>query len=176
MNKVAVAKELLKLARDLTAKTELKLVRKSETDEWVVKVYVDGKFDEGKSYYTDDKTDAENTMKRMKKDMGITAGRSYSVRYVINTDRYLVFPRSGRVDSGEWKSMYGRPSAQNIKQFVEKYNASLESGGANEHLGRRWAIYGADIVDQTTGEVVAQWEDRSIVQFYKNKPMFEIVD
>jgi hypothetical protein len=53
--------------------TRLSLVRKSDTDEWVVKVFIDGKYDESKSYYTDDKQDAINTMSKMKKDMGITA-------------------------------------------------------------------------------------------------------
>ncbi len=43
----------------------LKLRRKSETNEWVVRWYVNGKYDEGKTYYTDDKQDAVNTMKHL---------------------------------------------------------------------------------------------------------------
>ena len=42
-----------------------KLVRKTETDEWVVKVYVDGKYDENSTYYTNDKADAIMTQKWM---------------------------------------------------------------------------------------------------------------
>jgi hypothetical protein len=176
MNKEAVAKELVKLAKSLTAKTELKLVRKSETDEWVVKVYIDGKYDEGKSYYTDDKKDAENTMAQMKKEMGITAGRSYAVRYTISTNKYRVYPGHGYTTDAEWKSgVYGRPTPQNIKQYIEKFNASLESGGVNSAIGRGYAVYGAEIVDQMTKEVIAQWEDRGIIQFYKSKPMFEMI-
>jgi ribosome-binding factor A len=38
-----------------------KVVRKGSTKEWVVSVYVDGKRDEAKCYYTDDKEDAEKT-------------------------------------------------------------------------------------------------------------------
>ena len=41
--------------------------RKVETDEWLVKVYIDGKYDEDATYYTDDKEDAINTMAYMKK-------------------------------------------------------------------------------------------------------------
>jgi len=41
--------------------------RKVETDEWLVKVYIDGKYDEDATYYTDDKEDAINTMAHMKK-------------------------------------------------------------------------------------------------------------
>jgi hypothetical protein len=43
-----------------------KLKRKSETNEWVVRAYVDGKFNEGMTYYTDDKQDAIDTMAAMK--------------------------------------------------------------------------------------------------------------
>lgn len=37
-----------------------------DTDEWVVKVYIDGKYSDEHSYYTDDKADAEATMASMK--------------------------------------------------------------------------------------------------------------
>jgi len=42
-----------------------KLKRKPSTDEWVVAAYVDGKFNENKSYYTNDKKDAEATLAKM---------------------------------------------------------------------------------------------------------------
>lgn len=45
----------------------LNIVRKSSTDEWVVKVHVDGKYNEDATYYTDDKEDAISTMAHMKK-------------------------------------------------------------------------------------------------------------
>jgi len=58
---------------------------------------------------------------------------------------------------------------------VSNYNLSLEPSGANAHLGREMAIWGAEIIDQTTGEMVSEWSDRSIIQQYKSKPMFEVV-
>jgi hypothetical protein len=51
-------------------KIEYKLRRKSETNEWVVAAYVNGKFNDEKSYYTDDKQDAIKTMKMMQSDGG----------------------------------------------------------------------------------------------------------
>jgi len=44
---------------------ELKLRRSSVPGEWVVRYYEDGKLNDDKSYYTDDKTDAAETMKLM---------------------------------------------------------------------------------------------------------------
>ena len=49
-------------------KIVLSTVRKVETDEWVVKVYINGKYQEGPTYYTDDKDDAIATMKHMAKE------------------------------------------------------------------------------------------------------------
>lgn len=49
-------------------KIKLSTVRKAETNEWIVKVYIDGKYDEDKTYYTDDKQDAIDTMKHMAKE------------------------------------------------------------------------------------------------------------
>lgn len=46
-----------------------KPIRKSETNEWVVKWYVDGKPDENKTYYTDDKKDAFDTYLAMLKNV-----------------------------------------------------------------------------------------------------------
>ena len=49
-------------------KVDLKLKRLPETDEWRVSVFIDGKYSEEKSYYTDDKQDAIDTMEFMKKE------------------------------------------------------------------------------------------------------------
>jgi hypothetical protein len=46
---------------------KLKLSRKSDTDEWVVRYYENGKLDDDKSYYTNDKKDAQETMESMKR-------------------------------------------------------------------------------------------------------------
>jgi hypothetical protein len=44
-----------------------KLKRKSETNEWLVVAYVDGKRNEDMTYYTDDKQDAIDTLAAMQK-------------------------------------------------------------------------------------------------------------
>lgn len=44
----------------------LSLKRKPSTDEWKVNVFINGKYDEDATYYTDDKEDAKDTMKAMK--------------------------------------------------------------------------------------------------------------
>lgn len=103
------------------------------------------------------------------------AGSSYAVRFVVSVKDYMVWAGKTITDA-EWKvSQYGRPSEKNIKTYVERYNASLEPDGVNSHLGRGASIYGAEIIDQTTGEVVAQWEDRKIMMAYRGRPMFEVV-
>lgn len=51
--------------------TIYKLIHDDEYDEWVVKAYVDGKFDSNKSYYTTDRRDAEVTMAKMKEKSGM---------------------------------------------------------------------------------------------------------
>jgi hypothetical protein len=42
--------------------TTFKLVRKSSTNEWIVRTYVDGKLDSDLDYFTDDKQDAIDTL------------------------------------------------------------------------------------------------------------------
>ena len=49
-------------------KVRLTIARKSDTNEWLVKVYVNGKYSEDKTYYTDDKQDAIDTAKAMMGD------------------------------------------------------------------------------------------------------------
>ena len=55
-----------------------KLARKPETNEWVVKAYKDGKYDEDATYYTDDKRDAIDTKKALELSgtTDFTEGRS----------------------------------------------------------------------------------------------------
>jgi hypothetical protein len=103
------------------------------------------------------------------------AGRSYMPRYVLKTKEYMVFPGKYGMTDVAWKSTYGSPTSQSIRRYVSNYNLSLEPSGANAHLGREMAIWGAEIIDQTTGEMVSEWSDRSIIQQYKSKPMFEVV-
>lgn len=211
MNKEAVAKELVLIAKDLAAvekeaggailrldawkdgKPEIsvhnrwfivekegvdlgKLTHVRELDGWVVT-----EIDSVREYITVTSPDGEEhdfaqgfKLNIGSDTLGREAGRITTPRYVISVNDYQVFGGSHQT-AGQWKSMYGRPSPQNIKRYVEKYNESLEPSGVNSHVGRRGAIYGAAIVDQETGEVVAQWEDKGIVQKYKSAPMFEVV-
>lgn len=46
---------------------KLRVRRKSSTAEWVVRVWVDGVYSEDKTYYTDDREDADDTMALMAK-------------------------------------------------------------------------------------------------------------
>jgi hypothetical protein len=107
--------------------------------------------------------------------MNREAGRDYLVSFVF-VPKFVYGPPGG---SRQWawrsKGGAGNPSAKNIERYVHKHNESLEIDGVNSHLGRRDAIYGGSIVDQKTGETVAEWENKGIVNFYKNKPMFEVV-
>jgi hypothetical protein len=103
------------------------------------------------------------------------AGSVSTPRYVLNIQPYRVFPGRYGMTNPIWRPMNGRPSSQNIKRYVNKFNLSLEPRGANAHVGREMAIWGADIIDQFSGETVATWADRVIIQSYKSKPMFEVV-
>lgn len=48
-----------------TKKVRLTIARKPETNEWLVKVYINGKYSEDSTYYTDDQKDAIDTAKLM---------------------------------------------------------------------------------------------------------------
>ena len=73
MNRMLIAKELVRLAREMLSanmtftKGNVKIIvkRKPSTDEWVARYFVDGKYNEDASYYTDDKQDAIDTAKHM---------------------------------------------------------------------------------------------------------------
>jgi hypothetical protein len=103
------------------------------------------------------------------------AGRDRLVTFLFEPK--YVFQTSGFGDKfWAWHDRYGagRPSAQNIKRYVEKFNEGLEPGGINQHLGRSEAIYGGRIYRQSTGETMAEWEDKGIIHSYKSKPAFEV--
>jgi len=109
----------------------------------------------------------------MKLAREITGGRGSLIPFIFRP-LFVYRPRSSEMMP--WRTMdAGKPSEINIGKFVKAHNDSLEPDGVNSHVGRRYAIYGGSVVDQRTGETVATWEDRGIVRFYKDKPMFEIV-
>jgi hypothetical protein len=59
---------------------KLVLKRKAETDEWVVAWYENGKYSEAKTYYTNDKQDAIDTMAFLKKKYGIAQANPYALQ------------------------------------------------------------------------------------------------
>lgn len=63
---------------------------------------------------------------------------------------------------------YGRPSEKTAREYVEKFNESLEPGKCNEHIRKAYPnarMTGAKIIRQSTGEVVASYA----------APMFQVV-
>jgi hypothetical protein len=83
----------------------LRLKRNREYDEWIVEWRVDGELDEAKSYYTDDKEDAEQTLIDMK-------NRSYPAQYpeIIALPRTVLEPSGrpihtshGRIVADQWR-------------------------------------------------------------------------
>lgn len=103
-------------------------------------------------------------------------GRSTRPKYRVEVNQYQVFPMSVMTPAA-WDVKYGgRPTPENVKKYVELYNASLEPDGANSHLGPQGAIYGAKVIDQDTGETVAEWKDEAIIQQYKSRPKFEVIE
>lgn len=105
------------------------------------------------------------------------AGRSRTVNLLFKP--YYVFDRGRGIDplgGTEWKKAHGKPSPQSIKKYVAKFNEQLEPPkGVNQHLGMAYAIYGGEIVRQSTGDVLAEWEDKSIIRDYKNRPKFQVI-
>ncbi len=56
-----------------------------------------------------------------------------------------------------WRSReYGRPSERNLRRELEGYNASLEPGGANQHIGPQGRAIAGRIVHNVSGAVVAE--------------------
>lgn len=101
-------------------------------------------------------------------------GKSYTPTFVINVNDFQVFPTQN-VDPMAWDTKYsGKPTEENIKKWVEMYNASLEPDGVNSHVGRSAAVYGGSIKNQKTGDIVAHWEDINIKKMYQDKPKFEV--
>jgi hypothetical protein len=71
-------KEVLKSV-DISADVELKLVRSREPGEWIVRYYEHGRLDDDKSYYTNDKEDAIQTMDMMRRNKS-TYGSVVTIR------------------------------------------------------------------------------------------------
>jgi hypothetical protein len=110
------------------------------------------------------------------KELKKFAGSDRLIHYTIDVQPFQVYP-GAMITPSEWNiKQMGSPSPENIKKFVDVYNASLEPDGVNSHIGRKGAIFGGVVTDQFKKEKVAEWKDDSIVQTYKNKPTFEAVE
>lgn len=101
-------------------------------------------------------------------------GKSTTPKYRIEmTEQRLVNgqPRHVPVDSMIWHSRkingtaskgYGLPTDTNLEKWIYAYAKSLELGGVNEHISKSEGAIpyptSAKIVNQFTGEVVAEWK------------------
>ena len=102
-----------------------------------------------------------------------TAGRSVPVHYTVRL--FMVFPGHG-MTTEHWDKLYGKPNVINLKKLVEAHNKSLEPGGVNSHAGMMLAAFGGEIYDEFDNKkVVARWEDKNLIQQYKNRPSFEVL-
>lgn len=101
-------------------------------------------------------------------------GRSTTPRYVLS----VVTTRFGSSHSRmEWRigsrngiRGYGNPTMKNIDRWVTEFERSMVAG-PNKHLGV-YSVISAKIVNQFTGETVADWErtrDRP------DEPKFQVV-
>lgn len=88
-------------------------------------------------------------------------GRSYKIRYVVRLlcPESIASPAEWRVGARHGAPGYGRPTVDNLRKYIRKYNESLRPGGANDHIGRRGRAIGGVVVDQEHGNVVvAEWK------------------
>lgn len=65
---------------------------------------------------------------------------------------------------GAWRKEYGKPTAQNLQTFRQKFIDSTKKGGCNDHLGL-----------QTTGNLRIRRQNSNEILAEFNAPMFEIV-
>jgi len=91
-------------------------------------------------------------------------GRSY-------TPTFRVVPETNgfHMTNACWDSKrYGRPSEKTAREYVQKFNESLQPDGCNSHIGKAYPtarMIGCQIVRQATDEVVASYR----------VPMFEVI-
>jgi hypothetical protein len=76
---------------------------------------------------------------------------------------------TARCTPAEWRTRkqgqipaHGKPTEENLKAYIEHFEASSKSGGCNEHLGVQ-VVFSAFIKDQRTGVVLATYRGPSFV-------------
>ena len=93
-------------------------------------------------------------------------GKIQKITLVIRRTRTQEFMGEWRTTSKVNAPGYGKPTADNLKKWRDKFNQSCRSGGCNEHLGINGMInYQIEIYNQKTGEVLATY----------NPPLFECI-
>jgi hypothetical protein len=75
----------------------LKIQRKSETDEWLVVVTVNGTRHEGRTYYTSDREDADCTMRAMAEEALLNGERVNGITFGSLLDETSHPDCSGRI-------------------------------------------------------------------------------
>ena len=98
-----------------------KPVRKPETGEWVVKWYVDGKYNEDKTYYTNDKSDADDTYKDMaarasKMNGGVSEGFTEQLQIQLEK-KYKDAPQKAHNTMMKLREKYGNKLEESIKSL-----------------------------------------------------------
>ena len=103
--------------------------------------------------------------------------RDVKVHYVVDTNNR--FSRKTVYTSPmEWTSRFGIPNDRKLAQWVADYNSSMELGGVNDHLFKKWGssafITDASVLDQYTGETVATYRmsDSEFKTLKQAQPMF----
>lgn len=86
-------------------------------------------------------------------------GRSVMIPIVLQ-----LYTPDSHTTASEWRTSarhgipgYGKPTVENLKRYIKRYNHSLRPGGANSHIGRRGRATGGQIRSQKTGAVLAEW-------------------
>ena len=114
----------------------LKLKRNAEYNEWIVKVYHNGKYSEDESYYTDDKQDAVITMNRMAEDYKKMSNR---------VDDAIDLPINDKKNTGnvyrEIVSAFGAKIAHDaIVKRVSIEEVRAQARGARDENHLRWVL------------------------------------
>ena len=81
-------------------------------------------------------------------------GRVYTPKYRLDVEG---------VSAAVWSVRdYGKPTRENLLNWIEKYSRSLEIGGVNQHLSLAlgYVPYPAYVAirDNKTGETITEWK------------------
>jgi hypothetical protein len=104
--------------------------------------------------------------------MGRSITPKYRIQYYYRQPNgQIVEVRASWTISSNNKSIQadGKPTKENAEKYIQAYNNSLKSDGANKHvsvaLGFMPMAHKAEIVNQFTGKVVVEWK----------APMFQVI-